>query len=100
MFLYTYVNICTCKKGGLTMLELGIAQAQTQFTKLLSQTVVIVDKKARLKKAVILPYDEYKKLLSNAISNDNTEHGEFNQFVGILDDEFATDDEKYNRVAQ
>jgi len=28
------------------MLELGISQAQTQFTKLLNQTVVIVDNKA------------------------------------------------------
>ena len=38
-------------KKGYGMLELGIAQAQAQFTKLLSQTVFIVDKKARQKKS-------------------------------------------------
>jgi hypothetical protein len=38
------------------MLELGISQAQTQFTQLLNQTVLIIDKKAHNKKAVILPY--------------------------------------------
>lgn len=31
------------------MLELGISQAQAQFTKLLTQTVFIVDKKAHQK---------------------------------------------------
>ena len=48
------------------MLELGISQAQTQFTQILNQTVLIVDKKAHNKKAVILPYDEYKRLISTA----------------------------------
>lgn len=33
------------------MLELGISQAQAQFTKLLTQTVFIVDKKAHQKKS-------------------------------------------------
>ena len=41
------------------MLELGISQAQTQFTQLLNQSVLIVDKKAHRKKAVILPYENY-----------------------------------------
>ena len=45
------------------MLELGISQAQTQFTKLLNQTVVIVDKKSHIKKAVILPYEEYTQII-------------------------------------
>ena len=31
---------------GIKMLELGISQAQTQFTQILNQTVLIVDKKA------------------------------------------------------
>jgi hypothetical protein len=48
------------------MLELGISQAQAQFTKLLSQTVFIVDKKAHQKKAVIMPYEEYEKLIKQS----------------------------------
>jgi len=30
------------------MLELGISQAQTQFTQLLNQSVLIIDKKAHM----------------------------------------------------
>lgn len=82
------------------MLELGISQAQAQFTKLLNQTVFIVDKKARQKKAVILPYKEYKKLLKQSIKKENLEEGSFNKFVGILDNDFATDDEKYKAIVK
>lgn len=49
------------------MLELGISQAQAQFRKLLSQTVFIVDKKADQKKAIIMPYNEYEKLIKKII---------------------------------
>jgi len=82
------------------MLELGISQAQAQFTKLLTQTVFIVDKKAHQKKAVIMPYEEYEKLLKQSIRKENLEEGSFNKFVGILDDEFATDDEKYKAIVK
>ncbi|WP_198305552.1 type II toxin-antitoxin system Phd/YefM family antitoxin [Arcobacter vandammei] len=80
------------------MLELGISQAQAQFTKLLTQTVFIVDKKAHQKKAVIMPYSEYEKLIKQASSKDNLSDGGFNKFVGILDNSFQTDDEKYNEI--
>lgn len=80
------------------MLELGISQAQAQFTKLLSQTVFIVDKKAHQKKAVIMPYKEYKKLLKQSIKKENLEDGSFSKFVGMLDNEFPTNDEKYNEI--
>jgi hypothetical protein len=82
------------------MLELGISQAQAQFTKLLSQTVFIVDKKAHQKKAVILPYEEYERLLKQSIKKENLEEGSFNKFVGILDNKFKTDDEKYKAIAK
>lgn len=82
------------------MLELGISQAQTQFTKLLTQTVLIVDKKAHQKKAVILPYEEYEKLLRQFATTENLENGSFNQFIGILDDKFITDDAKYNEIVK
>lgn len=82
------------------MLELGISQAQAQFTKLLTQTVFIVDKKARQKKAVILPYEEYERLLKQSIKKENLEEGAFNKFVGILDSEYETDDEKYKAIVK
>ena len=82
------------------MLELGISQAQAQFTKLLSQTVFIVDKKARQKKAVILPYEEYEKLLRKSYSKNDLAEGSFNQFVGTLDNDFKSDDVKYNEIVK
>jgi len=81
------------------MLELGISQAQTQFTQLLTKTVLIVDKKAHHKKAVILPYAEYQKLLAEASANTKTlDEGVFSQFVGILDADYKTDDARYNAI--
>lgn len=83
------------------MLELGISQAQSQFTQLLNQTVLIVDKKAHHKKAVILPYEEYTNLLARASNNNETlQDGVFSQFVGVLDDDFKTDDTKYNEIVK
>jgi len=92
--------VCTYNAEELIMLELGISQAQTQFTKLLTQTVLIVDKKAHLKKAVIMPYEEYEKLLRQSNTVENLENGSFNQFVGILDNAFRTDDIKYNKIVE
>ena len=82
------------------MLELGISQAQAQFTKLLTQTVFIVDKKAHQKKAVILPYEEYERLVKQSIRKENLEEGSFNKFVGILDNKFKVDDEKYKAIVK
>lgn len=80
------------------MLELGISQAQAQFTKLFTQTVFIVDKKAHQKKAVIMPYAEYEKLIKQAATKESLKSGSFNEFVGILDNDFKSDDEKYKRI--
>jgi hypothetical protein len=80
------------------MLELGISQAQTQFTKLLTKTVVIVDKKSHIKKAVIVPYDEYMHLVKRALREENMDNGVFDKFVGLLESDFKTDDEKYNKI--
>ena len=80
------------------MLELGISQAQAQFTKLLSKTAVIIDKKSNIKKAVMMPYKEYSRLLKLANQNKESDNGIFNQFIGTLDNNFKTDDEKYHRI--
>lgn len=80
------------------MLELGISQAQAQFTKLLNKTVVLVDRKTHKKKAVIMPYAEYKLLLKKSQSKEDVEEGVFSEFVGMLDEDFKTDDTRYNKV--
>ena len=82
------------------MLELGISQAQSQFTKLLSKTAVIIDKKSNIKKAVIMPYEEYSHLLKLAHQNKEGDNGIFNQFIGTLDTDFKVDDEKYHRIVE
>ena len=80
------------------MLELGISQAQAQFTKLLTKTAIIIDKKLNMKKAVIMPYAEYTRLVQLASQNTKVEEGVFNQFVGALDNDFQTEDTKYHRI--
>ncbi len=80
------------------MIELGISQAQSQFTKILNQTVIIVDKKSHLKKAVIMPYEEYNRLVLNAAGKADFEDGTFNQFIGLLDNDFTSNDTKYNEI--
>jgi len=80
------------------MLELGISQAQSQFTKLLSKTAIIIDKKSNIKKAVMMPYEEYSRLVKLASQNSNAKDGVFNQFIGTLESDFKTDDAKYNRI--
>ena len=81
------------------MIELGISQAQSLFTKLLNKKVTIIDKKTKKKKAVILPYSEYQALLKNQ-KKENLEEGSFSKFVGILDKDFQTDEARYNEIVK
>ena len=80
------------------MIELGISQAQTQFTKLLTEQVTIVDKKNKTKKAVILPYDVYTKLVQKALVREDYLKGSFSKFAGVLSKDFKTTDTKYNDI--
>lgn len=80
------------------MIELSISQAQTQFTKLLQEAVLIIDKKSHKKKAVILPYEEYKRLVAKALGKEDFQEGSFGKFVGSLDAKFETDDARYNEI--
>ena len=81
------------------MISLGISQAQAQFTQLLNQSVLIIDKKSHRKKAVILPYDDYLRLLQNtSLEKNELSHSSFSKFIGILDDDYKTDDVKYNEI--
>lgn len=83
------------------MIELGISEAQSRFTKLLSQAVTIIDKKSYKKRAVMLPYDEYLRLLArqkrkNVFESDS----ELDAFVGVLKgaDKLNTEDERYRAI--
>ena len=80
------------------MLELGVSQAQAQFTKILNQAVTIIDKKSKSKKAIILPYEEYKALLTKVATKESLMNGVFSKFTGILDSDFQTDDVKYTKI--
>jgi hypothetical protein len=82
------------------MLELGISQAQSRFAEILNQIVFVVDKKAQQKRAVIMPYDEYEKLIKRSSIKESLQDGYFNQFVGILDDSFSSDDERYQSIVK
>ena len=77
------------------MLELGISQVQTQLTKLLDKSVMIVDKKTKKRRAVMIPYHEYEALRSNQKSNINSD---FEAFVGALDSDFVTKDIRYRDI--
>ncbi|WP_187647548.1 type II toxin-antitoxin system Phd/YefM family antitoxin [Nitrosophilus labii] len=81
------------------MIELGISQAQSQFTKILNKKVVIVDKKTHKKKAVLIPYEEYEKLLKSSLKKES-QKGSFDKFVGILDKDFETDDLRYKEIVK
>jgi hypothetical protein len=72
------------------MLEVGVAQAQNQLTKILGQTTVIVDKKSHKKRAVLIPYKEYDRLIKSSIKKELPNSGLFDDFVGVLSSEFNT----------
>ena len=81
------------------MIELGISQAQAQFTKILNKKVLIVDRKTHKKKAVLIPYEEYEKLLKGSLKEKHQESS-FDKFVGVLDKDFETDDPRYKEIVQ
>ncbi|HHH19168.1 MAG TPA: type II toxin-antitoxin system Phd/YefM family antitoxin [Campylobacterales bacterium] len=80
------------------MIELGISQAQSQFTKILNQEVTILDKKNKIRKAVILPYEVYSRLIQKALQKEDYLEGEFSEFSGLLSKEFTSTDERYNDI--
>jgi len=83
------------------MILLGVSQAQAQFTQILNQPVLIVDKKSHHKKAVILPYDDYLKLIKNSsLEKEELRNSSFSKFIGILDDDYKINDTKYNEIVK
>lgn len=85
------------------MIEMGIAEVQSKFTKLLSTAITIVDKKSHKKKAVILPYEMYEKLArtqrKEKVFRDDAE---LDAFLGLLEgaDTLDTHDERYKAIIQ
>lgn len=82
------------------MIELAVSEAQRKFTKLLSQSVLIVDKKSHIKKAVLLPYEEYNKLIAKKATKEGFSKGAFSKFKGVLEKDFKTDDKRYNKIVK
>jgi len=84
------------------VIELGISQAQAQFTRLFEKEVLIVDKKARKKRAVILPYETYRSLVEEANrgkkSSPTKESGVFGTFRGRLKADLDVDDPRYRHI--
>ena len=94
IILYSYMK-------GLIMIEMGISEVQHQFTKLLSKSIMIVDKKSHKKRAVILPYEVYEKLALLERKNKVFEaDDELDAFVGLLEgaDKLKTEDERYKAI--
>jgi len=77
------------------MLSLSVSQAQRQFTSILSEPTIIIDKKSNIKKAVILPYEMYEKLMSKSVKKKKFD---LDKFAGILKGDFVTDDARYNAI--
>jgi len=77
------------------MLSLSVSQAQRQFTSLLSEVTTVIDKKSNIKKAVILPYEMYEKLLEKSTKSSKSE---LDGLRGIFAADFETDDERYNDI--
>jgi len=82
---------------GAYMLSLSVSQAQRQFTSLLGEVTTVIDKKSNVKKAVILPYEMYEKLIEKS---NNGQKSEISEFLGILSEDFVTDDERYNDIVK
>ncbi len=84
------------------MLEVGVSEAQGRFTKLLSESVTIVDRKTHTKRAVMLPYAVYEELLKAQRKHKVFESDdELDAFVGILAEGDASDeDERYRAIVR
>lgn len=80
------------------MKELSVSQAQKQFTSLLSEVTTIVDKKSHRKKAVLIPYDLYEKLVNNKKSQSPEKKRALDEFTGLLSNDFKADDARYNAI--
>lgn len=80
------------------MKELSVSQAQKQFTSLLSEVTTIVDKKSHRKKAVLVPYDLYEKLVNKKKSQSPEKKRALDEFAGLLSNDFETDDARYNAI--
>ena len=82
------------------MKELSVSQAQKQFTSLLSELemTTIIDKKSHVKKAVLMPYGLYEKLVAKKENLPPEEKTDLEQFVGLLSKDYETDDARYNAM--
>jgi len=60
--------------------------------------MMIVDKRNKTKKAVILPYEVYSKLIKKTLMHEDYLQSSFSKFKGSLSKDFKTNDTKYNDI--
>lgn len=77
------------------MLNLSVSQAQRQFTSILSEVTTVIDRKSNVKKAVILPYSIYEKLIAKQTISESSD---VSKFVGLLSQDFESDDPRYSAI--
>lgn len=81
------------------MLEIGVAEAQKSLLKILDTSTIIIDRRSNVRKAVVLPYAEYEKLLrQNRREILFEKDDEIEQFIGLFSKDFKADDIKYNKI--
>ncbi|HRF57679.1 MAG TPA: hypothetical protein PLV58_09810 [Campylobacterales bacterium] len=49
---------------------------------------------------MILPYEEYSKLIKQSATKESLKNGGFSKFVGVLSQDFQTDDAKYQEIVK
>ncbi len=83
------------------MIEISISEAQSQLTKILDQVTLIIDKKSHKKRAVLLPIDDYEKLIMQQKKEKVFQRDDsIDKYLGILEgaDSIETEDERYKAI--
>ena len=83
------------------MVEISISEAQSQLTKILDQVTLIIDKKSHKKRAVLLPIDDYEKLIMRQKKEKVFQRDDsIDKYLGILEgaDSIETEDERYKAI--
>ena len=83
------------------MIEISISEAQSQLTKILDQVTLIIDKKSHKKRAVLLPIDDYEKLIMRQKKEKVFQRDDsIDKYLGILEgaDSIETEDVRYKAI--
>jgi len=86
------------------MIEMGVEEARGALPRLLGSTVVIVDDRGEIcKKAVLLPYEEYRLLLERAEGSGSSQEESVKSiraFRGSLRSDMKVEESRYCRIVE